>query len=151
MKDKRAKAVPAVANIRSAKHLKLIQREDTIRKQAQLDGRDPHLLIIADRLARWATHALIAAAPPVVHEWAVNMVSRYGAPRVRIWHTTVDWITALAIARYGEAEDFWPPTFQDGDLLRAAEWHAGAWVPEGVKFAAGASSFGRSKLVVRPS
>jgi len=146
-----AKSTPELVSVRSARHVELIRREAGLRAQAEQDGVDPYRVITADRAVRWAAHVLIAKAPPLMKQWAGQMTAQFDSDTVRIWHTQLDWITALAIARYGEAEDYWPPAFTDGDLLRAAQWQLGAWVPEGVKFAAGAAAFGRPKLIVRPS
>lgn len=136
--------------VRGAAHQALIDREEGIRRAAEEAKRDPYPIVLADRLQRWTKQPILKVVPPL-KEWAAAMTSRFGAPTVRMWHVSVDWLTALAIARYGEAEDFWPQAFSDADLGRAAQWYAGAWVPEGVKFAAGAAAFGRASLEARPS
>lgn len=133
-------------HVRGAAHQALIDREDAIHAEARKAGRDPYTMIVADRLARWAQHPCVTRATPLMREWAAEMASRFQSPTVRIWAVTVDWLTALAIARYGEAEDFWPSEFTADDRTRAAQWFVGSWVPEGVKWAAGA----RSMLKARP-
>lgn len=149
--SKATKATPELVSVRSPRHVEIVRREAALRAQAEQDGVDPYRLITADRATRWTTHPLIARASALLKQWAGQMTAQFDSDTVRIWHTQLDWITALAVARYGEAEDYWPPAFTDGDLLRAAQWQMGAWVPEGVKFAAGASALGRPKLIVRPT
>lgn len=132
-------------HVRSAAHQALIDREDSIHDAAKEAGRDPYAMIVADRLARWAKHRCVTGAEPLLREWAAAMASRFQSPTVRIWAVTVDWLTALAIARYGEAEDYWPDTFTADDQHRAGQWYVGVWVPEGVKWAAGAATMMRGR------
>ena len=47
----------------------------------------------------------------------------------------VDWITALLICRYGEAEYNWPAEFSDADITRAvSEWEVKGRMPEGCRY-----------------
>lgn len=149
MATKRSKAQGELVSVRSAKHVELIRREAAVRQQAETDGVDPYRAIAADRAERWAKHPLIVGATPLMKQWASQMTAQFDSDTVRIWHTRLPWLTALAVARYGEAEDYWPPAFSDGDVLRAAQWQLGAWVPEGVKFAAGGASLASGRLSLR--
>lgn len=144
-------AKPELSTARGARHLELIVREARIREETGGGAVEQVRALYADRARRWAAHPLVAKASALVRQWAAGMAARFGSETVRVWGGELGWIEALAVARYGEAEDYWPPAFADGDLLRAAQWQLGTWVPEGVKFAAGASSLGRPKLIARPS
>lgn len=145
------KSAREIVTLRGQAHLELALREARIREAAGGGPLEQLRAVYADRARRWAAHQLVAKAPALVRQWAAAMTARFGSDTVRMWHGELGWIEALAVARYGEAEDYWPPAFAEGDLLRAAQWQMGSWVPEGVKFAAGASSMGRPKLTARPS
>ena len=71
--------------------------------------------------------------PPLLKEWASLMTARHGE-KVKV-HQSVytNWLTALLIVRYGEAESFWPKEFSDKDINRAAFWIRGQ-MPEGVSY-----------------
>ncbi len=71
--------------------------------------------------------------PALLKEWASLMSARHGE-KVKV-HQSVytNWLTALLIVRYGEAESFWPKEFSDKDINRAALWLRGK-MPEGVSY-----------------
>jgi hypothetical protein len=71
--------------------------------------------------------------PPLLKEWVSLMTARHGE-KVKV-HQSVytNWLTALLIVRYGEAESFWPKEFSDKDINRAAFWLRGK-MPEGVHY-----------------
>lgn len=89
----------------------------------------------ADRLARWQPQldALTQSASSELQQWASRMTVLYG-PKCRIWRKELAWIPALVVARYGEAEDFWPAQLTDADLLRANQWLNKADAPEGTDY-----------------
>lgn len=138
-------------HIRSAAHQALIDREFELEVAAVKANKNPRHAVAADRLSRWAKHPLLATEDTGLAEWAMRMTQRFGAATVAMWYLQLGWVMALAVARYGEAEDHWPTAFTDADRLRAEQWFIGGWTPEGVKFAAGASALGRPKLQARPS
>ena len=93
-------------------------------------------LITADRLERWAAEVAITVVPDALKKWA-GMMSAIHGPEVLMHHGTraglpgykVDWITALLLVMYGEAEYFWPEELGDEDLKRAYAWLNGKKVP----------------------
>lgn len=90
--------------------------------------------ITKDRRTRWASVVGAMDVPPDLKEWAAEMTARHG-PKVRVWENELDWITALLVSRYGEAEYFWPETFSAEDLHRAQTWMDGTRPkPEGVTY-----------------
>jgi hypothetical protein len=137
-------ATPGPA-FRSAAHRAIAEREAKIAADAIERRVDPYPLICADRRARWAKTPAVAKASADFREWAQRMTARYGSTAVRIGHVELGWIEALLVARYGEAEDYWPTALTPEDAERAGQWYVGAWVPEGVKFAAGASGSFRAR------
>ena len=91
-------------------------------------------LIVKDRLERWAVWVHELEISSRMRKWAAMMTSIYG-PKV-IMHRAdpkpgyqVDWITALLIVRYGEAEYFWPGELTDEELPRARAWLNGKATP----------------------
>ena len=114
-------------------HDEIVAREGGLYQAAVAARRDPVFVIARDRLARYAAHRKTFTVPEAVALWANRMAAVHG-PEIRCYNNTVDWITALLICRYGEAEYFWPDdTFTPGDIARAAEWSAGK-IPEGVSY-----------------
>ncbi len=82
---------------------------------------------------RYEAHMKAMPIPPELTEWAQFMVARYGAKvQLHFAHYT-DWVLALMIVRYGEAEGFWPKEFTQKDVKRAVSWYKGK-KPEGVKY-----------------
>lgn len=103
------------------------------REQAIVDRhaklkRDPHPAILADRAARFKEHIEAMTIRPAIEEWAENVSKAYGR-KVRVHHTVTDWVTALMIIRYGEAEYHWPLEFSDEDVQRADEIEGGKLAP----------------------
>ena len=68
--------------------------------------------------------------------WAADMTARFG-PLVQVWNHRLDWITALAVVRYGEAVDHWPSDFSEDDERRAWKWLKEGTPPEGVAYLEG--------------
>ncbi len=55
---------------------------------------------------RYAAHMKVMSIQPELKEWAQFMVARYGAKvQLHFSHYT-DWVLALMIVRYGEAEGY---------------------------------------------
>lgn len=69
--------------------------------------------------------------PPELQAWADQMAMAHG-PTCGVWTRRVDWITALAIVRYGEAPDKWPADLGQDDIERALSWTSGVRVPQAV-------------------
>ncbi len=127
-------AKPEAPTVRSRRHQAIIDREALF--VAEL-GAQALPAIVKDRLERWREEPLITNAGEDARTWAELMTRRYGAPTVGIWHARLPWLIALAVARYGEAEDCWPAAFTPADTARAAQWYTGRWAPPGVLFYAG--------------
>ncbi len=82
---------------------------------------------------RYAAHMKAMHIQPELKEWAQFMTARYGAKvQLHFSHYT-DWVLALMIVRWGEAEEHWPEEFTDKDVRRAVSWYKGK-KPEGVKY-----------------
>jgi hypothetical protein len=110
---------------RSDAHRTLAEREATILTAHEADGLDAQFAAIAaDRAARWAVLLAGREESADLRGWAVQMTIVHG-PQVRLHRNTLDWITALYVAKYGEAEDFWPPQLTDDDARRAGRWLRG--------------------------
>ena len=98
-------------------------------------------LIVADRLERWAVEVAITVVPDALNKWAGMMAAIHG-PEVLMYHKIragmpgyrVDWITALLIVMYGEAEYFWPAKLGEDDLKRAYAWLNGKKVPGAITY-----------------
>ncbi len=96
---------------------------------------EAHRQIAADRLARWALYTDELPVPEWLEHWAADMSVIHG-PKVRSWGMPVDWVTAFLVARYGQAEYYWPASeadFTDSDERRAGTWADGR-IPEGVTY-----------------
>lgn len=98
----------------------IIERENSVLSIAAATRKDPHRAILADRAARWKEHVSASDVRPEIVTWSATIVQRFGK-KVRVHHNVVDWITALFIIRYGEAEYHWPMEFTDEDLQRATD------------------------------
>lgn len=93
-----------------------------------------HASIAADRRVRWAEATAATTVPDVLKVWELEMQTRFG-DTVQVWRTAgLSWLTALLVARYGEAEYHWPLTLGIEDVRRAYAWTRGN-VPEGVRWA----------------
>lgn len=88
--------------------------------------------IAADRIERWRPLVAAMKVPEQLAEWARQMTDLQG-PRVMVFAQTLDWLTALLVARYGEAEYNWPAAFSADDVRRAWRWLGGD-KPEGVTY-----------------
>lgn len=88
--------------------------------------------ITADREGRWSQLLPDLGIPEALKAWAFRMADAHG-PKVRVWRNTLDWMLALMVVRYGEAESHWPDAFTDDDVRRALLWEAGD-TPNGVTY-----------------
>lgn len=120
---------------RSEAHKALADREALLYEAHKDRGQDAVLdAIRADRRARWAELLEGREESAGVREWAASMTTLYKSGEVQIWKIRLPWITALYVARYGEAEDHWPSALTPDDLVRAGRWFRGDH-PEGVHYA----------------
>jgi hypothetical protein len=107
---------------------------DRARAAGQRSDGEIRAAINKDRRMRWAPLVKAMTVPPELKEFAAEMTARHG-PKVRVWENDLDLITALLVARYGEAEYFWPETFGDDDVRRAQTWMDGSRpMPGGVTY-----------------
>ena len=110
------------------------ERTLTLRaKEAGASDLDVFALIARDRAARWAPILSAIIVPPELTDWAQAMTDRHG-PKVKIWRNTMDWIGALVVARYGEAEYHWPERLDKEDIMRAHRWLYRNDAPEGTEY-----------------
>jgi len=115
LSDTLAKPTP----IRSAAHHNLVRRE------LDLTRTGGFLAVVADREARWPRIMATVRVGANLRLWSDQMTKEHQNPRVRIGFQRVDWLTALMVVRYGEAEDYWPKEFDRLDEGRALRWQAG--------------------------
>jgi len=128
-----AKKAPASEH-RSAAHKALADREALIYEANRDRGVDAVLAAIAqDRRERWAKLLEGREESADIRTWAASMATLYG-PMVRVHRSRLDWITALYVTRYGEAEDFWPAQLGPDDLRKAQRWLRGERRPDGVVY-----------------
>jgi hypothetical protein len=131
---------PRPDGFRSDAHRALAEREQLIAQHHQVRGQDAVFeAIAADRASRWAALLKDREESAEIRSWAANMMLLFGSPDrpqpfVRSYRTVVPWITALYIARYGEAEDHWPAALTHEDWLRAQHWLEGKYKPDGVVY-----------------
>lgn len=139
----------------------LVQRETAIAKKAtevekqramiEGDIEDPRaaqFAIRTDRYERWAKCVAALKVPDELKAWAAAMATACGkdgepATECVVWANRVDWITALLIVLYGEAEYFWPLELGAVEVQRAEDWMTRRRPPNGVP-----STFG-GKIAVR--
>jgi hypothetical protein len=132
----------------------IIARETSVYDQAVEAKRDPVWAVAQDRAKRYRRYVAGLQVPPEIQEWADAMTAKcarlavaptldndgqdaFDGKTVRIHNNTVDWVTALLIVRYGEAEYHWPEdgTFTTEDVARAKEWlNNPGKLPEGVVY-----------------
>ncbi len=102
-----------------------------------VDTKAAYDLITADRLERWAAFVKDLKVPKALKKWAAMMEAVHG-PEVMLHDVRkhaglcgykVDFITALLVVMYGEAEYSWPEELGDDDLKRAYAWMNGKKVP----------------------
>ena len=91
--------------------------------------------IVYSELAKDRYHLKMAGMtiPPELKEWAGFMTARYGKTVRLHFSDYTDWVLALMIVRWGEAEEKWPTELTKADILRAVSWYKGK-TPEGVKY-----------------
>lgn len=112
----------------------IIDREQKVFAEAATNKQDPAWWIAQDRSKRWDEFRTTFVVRPEVVAWAVAMTEKHNAVTCRYYNNTVDWVNALLICRYGEAEYHWPTNgFTDEDVKRASEWLSGN-TPEGVVY-----------------
>lgn len=104
---------------RSKEHLDIILREQELSKLGPQ-------AVFEDRAKRWAQKLSRMTIPPQIRTWAGKMEELHGRPNVIVGFQVLNWITALLVVRYGEAEDYWPDIFYEDDVQRAREWLNGA-------------------------
>lgn len=111
-------------------HEALRQREITLAAEHAPAGHEATLHAIAsDRRERWGKLLAERTELGPIIEWARRMAAKHGAT-ITVWRTIgLDWITALYIVRYGEAESHWPPQLTLDDLTRARQWERGEGWP----------------------
>jgi len=120
---------------RSDAHRALAERETAIVDAHAAQGLEAQFAAVAeDRAARWAAILKDREESAAIRKWGADMAVVHRNPQVRIHRNTLDWITALYVARYGEAEDFWPPQLGPADVLKAGRWLRGQKKPEGVVY-----------------
>lgn len=88
------------------------------------------------------TYKLLCSKIPVpkeLMEWSRYMQAKYG-DTVKV-HQSIysNWLIVLLIVRYGENESYWPSSYSEADIQRAASWFHGN-KPEGVHYMEGAYS-----------
>lgn len=114
-------------------HDEIVTRERGIYDSCIEQARDPIFAIAQDRAARWETyHAELTVRYEIV-AWETSMAAAHGQV-CRFYNSTVCWVVALLITRYGEAEYHWPdPTvgFTDEDVQRAQKWLTRGAIPSG--------------------
>ncbi len=119
---------------RSEAHRALAERELIITEANLALGQEAVFRAIAqDRKERWAALLADREESADIRTWASNMTKLHGAT-VRIHRTRLDWITALYVTRYGEAEDFWPTQLGPDDVVKALRWYRGERRPDGVVY-----------------
>ena len=89
--------------------------------------------ITEDRAQRWKEVMKDVGVSAEMEKWAQSMSIMHG-PRVMVWRNELDWLTALMVGRYGEAEYHWPDAFGDDDLHRANQWLYKNNAPSGVTY-----------------
>lgn len=97
------------------------------------DDDERYELVRLDRLERWTAFLDEMQEPEWLVAWAETMTVLHG-PKLKIHRNKVGWIMALLIARYGEAEYFWPAAFSNKDRQRAYSWLYRGIVPSGVAY-----------------
>lgn len=119
---------------RSEAHQAIADRERTL-VSAHAHRGDEHVFaaIAQDRAERWTDLLKDREETGEIREWAAQMSIVHKQQMVRIHRNTLPWITALYVARYGEAEDFWPAALTAEDAIRARGWLQGN-VPDGVTY-----------------
>lgn len=86
----------------------------------------------ADRIERWRPIVAAMVVPEQLKAWVGQMEAAFG-PLLLVHGAKLNWVTALLVARYGEAEYHWPTSFNDDDVLRAWRWLGGD-TPDGVTY-----------------
>lgn len=114
-----SRLTPPPTPVRSAEHAALIRRE------IELSAQEGYLAVVSDRERRWPRKMARVQMGPNLKTWAEDMTKRFGNTHVRMGFHRVNWLTALMLVRYGEAEDYWPTAFTRADELRALSWLAG--------------------------
>jgi len=122
---------------RSDAHQTLAERELAIVEAHAPMGLDAQFRAIAtDRAARWAQLLADREESGEARTWAATMAAQHRGQLVRVHRTTVPWIMALYVVRYGEAEDFWPAQLGADDMVKAHLWLGGP-KPEAITYLEG--------------
>lgn len=114
-------------------HDEIVTRERGIYDLCVEQSRDPIFAIAKDRAARWDAYRAALVVRDEIVAWETSMAANHG-PECRFYNSTVCWVVALLIARYGEAEYHWPEPengFTDEDVARAKKWFVNGAIPTG--------------------
>lgn len=89
--------------------------------------------LCALRAGAFYEHVEAMSVPQPLREWEAVMQARHG-DEVKVHHTIyTNWLVALMVVRYGEAIEYWPPSFTISDIKRAAKWLKGK-TPDGISY-----------------
>lgn len=114
-------------------HDEIVTRERNLYDACIQQSRDPVFAIAQDRAARYAEYLAELVVRPDIAIWEQQMVVLHG-PVCRFYNSTVGYLVALLITRYGEAEYHWPDPsvgFTDEDAARAQRWLLRGEIPTG--------------------
>ena len=114
-------------------HDEIVVRERAIFDLSIGQSRDPVFAIAQDRAKRWAEYLSALVVRPEIEQWVLAMNAAHGET-CRFYNSTVGWIVALLICRYGEAEYHWPKVdegFTTEDVERAQKWLLRNEIPTG--------------------
>lgn len=118
--------------------MKKLTQEQSREREIELNNgmmNDQQLMaaITADRAERWKEVMKDMEVPAKLEKWAQTMSIMHG-PRVKVWANELDWLTALMVGSYGEAEYNWPDEFGDDELRKADRWLYKNDAPNGVTY-----------------
>lgn len=114
-------------------HDEIVTRERGLYDACIEQSRDPVFAIAQDRKVRYDAYLSELVVRPDVAVWSSQMEVLHG-PVCRYYNSTVGYIVALLVCRYGEAEYYWPDPsagFTDEDVARANEWLRRGDIPSG--------------------
>ena len=114
-------------------HDEIVAREKALYDSCVEQSRDPIFCIAQDRAARWDEYHAELVVRDEVMAWETAMSVAHGT-ECRYYNSTVCWVIALLICRYGEAEYHWPDPsvgFTDEDVARADKWLRRGDIPSG--------------------